>query len=204
MFIYSTINYLFNNIFFNFSYDCLYVFSYIQIKFTNFYKQIQNYQNQQNEYDFELFDTINGTIKNVNLNILKNNNFIENYIIIKNNKLNLTKFINKKIFNVDLSKLEWKKTKYTFISAIFCNDSKILKILNTNADNCNYYVVDNVIDYNFIKYYMIKYYNINIQNIKDFNISIMNNNMKIIILNFNENPYAKILLNEKSCDLIDY
>jgi len=143
------------------------------------------------------------SIRNVNINVLKNENFKENYIIVKNNKLNLIKFINKKcLANYDFSKLEWKKTKYSFISATYCDDDKIIKILELNSKNGNYFSVGNFINYNFIKYYMIKHHKLNIKN--NFIISIMDENLKKFEINFDKNNFTKIFLNEKTYNLIEY
>lgn len=197
----SSLFIFFNSIFYTFGYNCIYIFSFFQIKLSNIYKKIKNAN--LDEYTVELFNSTNNSIRNVNLNILKNENFEENYIIVKNNKLNLIKFINKKcLANYDFSKLEWKKTKYSFISSTYCDVNKIIKILDSTLTNGNYFCVGNFINYNFIKYYMIKHHNIIVDD--NFIISIMDDNLKKIDVKFDKNNFTKILLNEKMYNVIEY
>lgn len=161
------------------SFNVIYAFSVVQIKFKQFQeyicktnpriaKLLANYNklhDETNNYDFILDGKViySTTLeKFVITDVPKTHDFV----IYSDCTTNEISCVNKKILNklppTD-EKIDYEKSNIKFILCELKICDKIYKI-NLMDEKHNYYLVDNVIDKKFIIYYLLKYYNESIKN----------------------------------------
>ena len=116
------------------------------------------------------------------------------------------KCVNKKIakiLNSETSSYDYTESSIRFV-LIECHIyNNIYKVYLKN-DTQNYYIVDNIIDFNFMMYYLKQHLNIKIENIDElvnmnFSINIIDQDVNIIKL---EKPTDYILIKKDNYDLV--
>jgi hypothetical protein len=176
-----------------FGYNILYFFSYWQIKYNHLHNKLICDVKHEEVLYVELYDEING-IKNKKMADYLNwkNESYDSMIITKDvgiypyNKIIIQKGSN---FPIEFN---WNNVKYKFLSLIiiFTEDETYDIKLHNKKDN--YYIVGNIIDEKFIKYYLEKYYNIKVNKDVSYIVQLLDENVKINILNMDK----KIILLE--------
>jgi hypothetical protein len=190
----NTINNYLKSIVTIFGYNILYFFSYFQIKYNNLNKKlICNVKHDEVLY-VELYDKMNG-IKHKKMSdyLYWKNESYDCMIITKDIGINpYDKLIFQKYSPVELN---WNNVKYKFLSLIVIISEDETYDIKLHSKKDNYYIVGNVIDENFIKYYLVKYHKINITSDIVYIVQLIDQNVKINILNmdkkiiFLENDY---------------
>jgi len=190
----NTINNYLKSIVTIFGYNILYFFSYFQIKYNNLNKKlICNVKHDEVLY-VELYDKMNG-IKHKKMSdyLYWKNESYDCMIITKDIGINpYDKLIFQKYSPVELN---WNNVKYKFLSLIVIISEDETYDIKLHSKKYNYYIVGNVIDENFIKYYLVKYHKINITSDIVYIVQLIDQNVKINILNmdkkiiFLENDY---------------
>ena len=182
-----------------FGYNCIYMFSYFQIKYN---KQIASFTSLNSSdnckkylYHIDVFNIKKNMFEFVNscdclepfdkLRQLYCVDKLNDVIMIKNNSTKLFKIINSAYFDNQSSLDEvWTPTKYKFISLSVIYKGNTYEI---DVSNINYYVVGNLIDDCFIKYFMQKYHNVTIESDDSDNnkytLTIMDHKFKLLVLN---------------------
>jgi hypothetical protein len=191
----NTINNYLKSIATIFGYNILYFFSYFQIKYNNLNKKLICDVKHDAVLYVELYDKING-IKHKKMSdyLYWKNESYDCMIITKDIGINpYDKLIFKKYSPVELN---WNNVKYKFLSLIVIISEDETYDIKLHSKKDNYYIVGNVIDENFIKYYLVKYHKINITSDMVYIVQLIDQNVKINILNmdkkiiFLENDYV--------------
>lgn len=170
-----------------FGYNILYFFSYLQIKYNNIHNKLICDVKYDKVLYVELYDEIN-KIKNKKMSDYlhwRNENY-DCMIITKDVGIYpYDKLIFQKYFNFPIE-LNWNNVKYKFLSliVIFSEDETYNIKLHSKKDN--YYIIGNVIDKIFIKYYLEKYYNIKVTEDISYILQLIDQNVKINILNMDK------------------
>ena len=173
------------------SYNLIYYFSFVQIKFTKLVSYLSNkYVTfiKSNPRLSEIVDKLERKQQNTIEYISNNSNSVSqdnyNFIIYsdfkenKNNKLILRKLSD------DTESINYEETKYNFILCEIKIGDKVTKI-DFKTDNYNFMIVNNKIDASFVNYFMKKYYNYeDILDVLcvDYKIKILDQNVNEIVL----------------------
>jgi hypothetical protein len=165
------------------SYNLIYYFSFIQIKFTKLGSYLSNkYVTfiKSNPRLSEIVDKLERKQQNT-IEYISNDNF--DFIIYsdfkenKNNKLILRELS-------DTETIKYEETKYNFILCEIKIGEKVTKI-DFKTDNYNFMIVNNKIDASFVNYFMKKYYKYeDISDVLciDYKIKILDQNVNEVIL----------------------
>jgi hypothetical protein len=145
------------------SYNLIYYFSFVQIKFTKLVSYLSNkYVTfiKSNPRLSEIVDKLERKQQNTIEYISNNSNSVsqDNFDFIiysdfkenKNNKLILRELS-------DTETIKYEETKYNFILCEIKIGDKVTKI-DFKTDNYNFMIVNNKIDASFVNYFMKKYY----------------------------------------------
>lgn len=173
-----------------FGYNILYFFSYCQIKYNQMYniKLINDIKHE--EIYGESYNYLGG-IKNINLSEYKNKCH-DCLIITKHTPINsYDNIIIQKGSDIP-KELTWDHVKYKFISLVVVISECETYDIHLNSKTSNYYIVGNVIDKNFINYYLEKYYKIKLPKDKLYTVQLIDQNIKIIILDMD----SKLILSK--------
>jgi len=170
-------------------YNLIYFFSYLQIKYNYVHNRLiydVNYKKEQ-LLNVQLYDTIIG-IKNKKMSDYLNWKKDNYDCIIITKDVGIYPHDNM-IINKDSNfpvELIWNSVKYKFISLIVIISDDETYDIKLNSKKDNYYIVGNVIDKNFIKYYLEKYYKLKIKQDILYILQLIDDNMKINILDINK------------------
>jgi len=229
---YIKVNYpeQYNYVFINLGYYSLYVFTKFQIIFNKTNKQITSVINNS-PFLTTLIQKINITKNPFDLEFIKNGEIIDSCYVSSfyksNMKINEETFekcdfavfsdyensndncVNKKIINSTSNiDLNCKTSNIKFILFEVSINGKDYKI-DLKNENYNYYVIDNIIDFNFIIYYLNYFYLLSLSNDEicskskngDYKIKIIDNNANIVEIN---KISVSIQIKENNYILIDH
>jgi hypothetical protein len=170
-----------------FGYNILYFVSYWQIKYNNLHdKLIYDVKYDQVLYA-DLYNESNG-IKNKKMSDYFNwrNESYDCIIITKDIGIHpYDKLIFQNFSNFP-AEFIWNSVKYKFLSLIIIISEDETYDIKLHNKKENYYIIGNVIDKNFIKYYLEKYYKIKITSDISYIVQLIDQNVKINILEMNK------------------
>lgn len=161
----NIINNYIKNIVISFGYNILYLFSYLQIKYNKYAKQIcytstDNFTTNDVLFmNIEIYNVSNIINKRIKYDDIQNETY--KCIIITNNTNNIKN--EKRIIQNYIkfpNELNWECTSKYFLSlSVILETEEVCNImLESQKYNYNYRIVGNIIDEIFIRYYLEKYH----------------------------------------------
>ena len=197
----------YQDFFVNLSYNIIYIFSEIQILFRKMGRTIYSYPQMKYIID-NFYESIHPALDEIEY--VKNGEIIEKFLLnatyVAPNDYNFTiisyhkkpdKCAYKKInYSKETLSSDYELSDIQFMLVEFYIDDECYK-MKLNNEKYNYYVVGNIIDFNFAIYYVGKYYSQKLS-MEEYETKLKNAYIKIIDQNVN---IVKLLANDNGIKL---